>query len=521
MINKLLKGIAIVVIILWHLSLSFIDTAKAQDSYPYIQFCGAAQMVDGSCMLLDTGKSRILIDFGLFYGSEHREINNELPFDPASISHVILTHAHLDHSGRIPMLYNKGFKGNVFATDATKDISEVMLETSLNISQKQGLQLYDYYDMLKTINGFMTIPYDKLFDITEDVTIRLRNAGHIMGSAMAEIVIKTDKNTIKIVATGDMGYNGIPLLQNPFLITNGDYIIVESTYGANNKTNVSYEEFGRDIQNTLESGGSVLIPAFTLEKTQKVIYVIGELKRKGIIKKDAPIIADSPTGIEITKIYRRYTKYYNKKALQTLSKYGNPLSFKSLHEVSGKIALMYHESNIPAIYLTSSGMLDYSNAPKHLLKMIDNPNNLLAIVGWQSPESLGRKLQDGAKKVTIPIKTYSDGNENITYIERPVKMAVKYYGRFSSHADGCDILKWLSNIQKTKRIFVVHGDKQNTLGLAEAIKTRLGFDAKAPALNEKIYLNYDDEIHEKKQHGNSILCNELGKIQKTDSVSDQ
>lgn len=473
-------------------------------------------------MLIDTGKSRVLVDFGLFYGKDYEAKNKELPFAAHTIEHIILTHGHLDHSGRIPILYKNGFKGKVYSTDATRDITEVMLNMSLAIMRDQREPLYDMDDLIKTMDSFKIVHYDKPYNITEDITIIFRNAGHILGSGISELIVKTKEGDIKIIATGDMGYNNMLFINEPSLIKEGDYVIVESTYGAKRRMHKGYEEFGRDIQETLDLGGSVLIPAFSLDKTQKVIYIIGELKRKGIIKEEIPVIADSTTAKALTKIYRKYSQYYNKEAQNVLKKHGDPFGYKSLFEIRGDVALKYHDTKKPAIYLSTSGMLDYSNAPKHLLRMIDNPLNLLAIVGWQSPESLGRRLQDGHKEVLIQTTEYNkDGKKEILSHKKAVKIRVKRYGQFSSHADGCYILNWLSNFQTTKGVFVIHGDKENALALSSEINRRIGFDALAPKLDQRIYLDETKEAKIRKKVYRDNLCEGLVDMWHVESPSDQ
>jgi len=493
------------------------ETQGSMPRTPSLQFCGAAQMVGGSCTLIDTGNTRLLIDFGLYYGTEYQEKNHEIPFDPGTISYVILTHAHMDHAGRLPLLFRKGFRGRIIATDATKTLTGIMLEMSLNILEGEGIDFYTREDVIKTMDAFMTLPYESRTDL-EGVSVRFRDAGHIMGSAIAEVWITHQGQSIKIIATGDLG-SGNPLLREPGIIEEADYILIESTYGATKRPKASYDEFGQDIQNTLTRGGSVLIPAFVLEKTQKLLYIIGDLKRKGIIKQDIPVIADGATGREVTKVYRKYTKYYNERSKQTLKDSGDPLSFPGLHEVKASAALRYHDSGRPAIYLTSSGMLDHANAPKHLVRMIENPKNLVALVGWQAPESLGRKLQEGAHTVTIPLTEYTDRGKTTRFVEKPVLVKVKQYSQFSSHMDGCETLRWLSHIAKTKKVFVIHGDKENAHALTKAIETRLGFHAVAPALNETISLTPSNPYCFRKPIAD--VCSGLKEETTLRSISDQ
>jgi metallo-beta-lactamase family protein len=476
-------------------------------------------MVGGACYLIDTGNTRVLIDFGLFYGLENEGRNAKIEFDPSSIDYVLLTHAHVDHSGRIPMLYKHGFKGKVLGTDATKSLAGVMLEMSLGIGEEQGKSIYSHKDLFRTLDNFTNIPYDHTVDLSDDISIRFSDAGHIMGSSIIELWIRRKDQSIKIVATGDIGSSNIPLLKDPTIISEGDFVLIESTYGSTKRYKINYEEFGVDIQNTINSGGSVLIPAFVLEKTQKILYVIGQLKSDGIISNDVPVFSDSSTAHTITKLYRKYTQYYDAEAKDILSKYGDPLSFPYLYEVSGKSALRSHDRNKPAIYLTSSGMLDHANSPKHLELMIENPKNLLAIVGWQAPDSLGRQLQDGASSVIIPIEKYENGNKTVSYVDKQVKMRVKRYGMFSSHMDACDALKWLSHFSKVKEVFVVHGEKENTLALSREIKYKLGFNSSAPAIGDKVYLRADG-INYYRRHFTD-LCNSYDDSYMLLSIADQ
>lgn len=440
--------------------------------FPSIRFLGAAQMIGGSSYLLDTGKSRLLVDCGLFYGAEHDDRNKKFDFDPSTVDFVLLTHAHIDHSGRIPPLYKNGFKGRTVGTDATKSIMQAMLEMSMGIAKSQGKALFDSEDFSKTMNSFMTAQYDQRIDLTPDVAVRFQDAGHILGSSIIEIWVKATEGTIKIVVAADLGSKSTPLLGDPAVISEADYVLVESTYGTTQRGEPNYRDFGKMIYETLNAGGSVLIPAFVLEKTQKVLYVIGQLKREGIIPLSTPVYADSTTGHKITGIYRKYTNYYDQQARSLLSS-GGPLSFPGLIESSGKEALKTHARKQPAIYVSSSGMLDHAYAPKHLNEMIEDERNMLAIVGWQAPDSVGRKLEEGAKRISIPIEDFRKGKTEVTYSEKPVKMKVKKFSGFSSHADGCEILEWLSHFPKLKEVFVIHGDKENAVGLSKVLSCTL------------------------------------------------
>ena len=433
--------------------------------------------------MIDTGKTRLLIDCGIFYGAENEGKNLEINFDPATIDYVLLTHAHMDHSGRLPILYKRGFKGSVLGTDATKSILGAMLEMSMGIAEGQDKALFDFPDYAQCMKNFTPVAYDQKTVLSCDVTVRLQDAGHILGSCLIEIWVNDKENPIKIVVAADLGSKKTPLLRDPVIIREADYVLIESTYGTSNRAQHSYSEFGDAIKNTLNQGGSVLIPAFTLEKTQKMLYVLGQLKRDGVIPTSTPVYADSSTGQDITRIYRKYTQYYDCDALKCLSASGNPLSFIGLKELSGKETMEAHHQGESAIYLSSSGMLDHAQAPKHLEQMIEDSRNLLLLVGWQAPGSLGRKIQEGAKSVSIPIESIQSETTTTTYSEKAVLMKVIQYS-FSSHADGRELLDYLSHFSKIKEVFVIHGDRDNALGLAKEIEDKLGFKASVPSLNE-------------------------------------
>jgi metallo-beta-lactamase family protein len=483
-----------------------------------IRFLGAAQMVAGSCYLIDTGKSRILIDFGLFYGPEYEDRNGMIDFDPATIDFVLLTHAHIDHAGRIPLLYRKGFKGKTVGTDATKTLVGINLEMSLGVAKKQGTAVYDFDDYSRMMENYLVVPYDQTLELNPEISVRFRNSGHIMGSAIIELWIKNADGTVKVVAAGDLGNGELSLLRKPETIQEGDYVLVESTAGPIRRADTGFMTFGREIRRTLKAGGSVLIPAFVLDRTQNVLYTIGILKQRGIIPQETPVYLDSTTAHKITGIYRKYSKYFSWEASMRFDSYDDPLIFPNLYEISSRDALMMHDSGQPAIYISSSAMLDHANSPRHLEKMIENPKNLLAIVGWQAPGSPGWKLQRGVKTLQIPIEENTNGKAVVRHVEKPVKMRVKTFGMFSYHADGCQIMKWLSGFSKVKEVYVVHGEKKNAILMAEMITKRLGFKASAPELGAVSHLSGFEKDYEIRKI--RALCSGLGTSNKFRSYSD-
>lgn len=472
---------------------------KVDNHYPHIQFLGAAQSIGGSAILIETGKTRFLIDYGLYYDKKDQQKNLMVPDSPSTINFVLLTHAHIDHSGRLPLLYKNGFKGPVVGTDATKDITGRMLDMSLGIAETQNTKLFERRDLNQMMEQYKTVKYGKVVSLSPDVDVRFNDAGHILGSSIIEIWIKKKDQRIKLVAGGDMGGRDIPILRNCAQIKDADYVIIESTYGDRAKGSVDYKPFQRDIKNTLEQGGSILIPAFVLEKTQKVIAILCDMKRRGIIPADTQIYSDSSTAHDITYIYRGYSKYYDNAAQALIVQGQHPLLCNGLKEVSGKEALATHNNQSPAIYISSSGMLEHANSPKHLKAMISSPKNLLAIVGWQAPGTPGRKLQEGAKTIDIPIENWVQGKIVTETVTLPVIIRFKKYDVFSSHADGCEIIAWLAGFKAIGKIFVIHGERDITLKLADRIKKNLGVPAIAPAMDHAETLNFNaDRIAPKK-----------------------
>jgi metallo-beta-lactamase family protein len=490
----------------------------SQSGFPSIRFLGAAQMVGGSCYLIDTGKTRLLIDFGLFYG-EHEARNSVIDFDPATIDFVLLTHAHIDHAGRIPLLYRRGFKGKTIGTDATKTLVGVNLEMSLGVAEKQGTAVYEVEDYRRMMENFEVVSLDKILELNPGVSVRFRHSGHIMGSAIIELWIKDSNGVVKVVATGDLGNEALPLLKKPEIIQEGDYVLVESTEGPIRRANTGYMKFGKEIQKTLKAGGSVLVPTFVLDRTQNILYIIGILKQKGIIPRETPVYVDSSTAQKITRIYGEYSKYFSPEATKRLDSYGSPLTFQHLYDVHSREALKMHDLGRPAIYISSSAMLDHANSPRHLAKMIENPKNLLAIVGWQAPGTPGWKLQRGAKTIQIPLEEYTDGKTDIRYVEKPVRMKVKTFDAFSYHADGCQILTWLSNFARAKEVFVVHGDRKNALGLTGMITKKLGFKASAPEQGAIYSLSGRAKDYEIRKA--PALCAGMEKAERSRNISDQ
>jgi len=458
-----------------------------------LTFLGAARTVGGSAILLQTEKTGILIDFGTPREGMTASGDNLPPVDPVAIDWVLLTHAHNDHAGRIPSLYRRGFRGRVVGTAATKDLAKLNLTASLNYGEDGEKAPFGSEDIDAMMRNYLSLPYGRRYRLSEDVTIRLQDAGHILGSAMIELWLHTGKHTSKIVFTGDVGSGTIPLLREPAFIEEGDFIVIEATYGLVRRANNNgLRPLDREIAATLAAGGSVLIPAFSMDRTQKILFTLGQMKRRGLLPETVPVFADSTLGRKVTNVYRRYGGYLHPEVQRELAQGHDPFRFPGLREVSGDEALLAHDRSGGAIFVTASGMLDHGNAPRHLDKMCENPNNLLAIVGWQAPGSLGAALLEGQRRIVIPRFTRAGipgerppGEK----IEKEVRMRIKRFDVFSNHADACRLLTWLSRFPKTKQVFVVHGDGENTRRLAVKITQNLGFRAVAPEKDEVFHLD--------------------------------
>jgi metallo-beta-lactamase family protein len=366
-----------------------------------------------------------------------------------------------------------------------------MLEMSLGIAETQNKKIFDRSDLNQMMKSFKAIEYGQLLTLSSDVDVRFNDAGHILGSSIIEILIKRADKKLKLVVTGDMGGRNIPILRDRDQIDEADYIITESTYGDRAKELINYDPFEKDVKETLDNGGSILIPAFVLEKTQKVISTLCDMKRKAIIPSSISIYSDSSTAHDITSIYKGYSKYYDTEATALVARGFHPLTCGGLHEVSSKVALASHKNQKPSIYISSSGMLEHANSPKHLKALISNPENLLAIVGWQAPGTPGRKLQEGSKIIDIPIENWVKGKIQTEIVTMPVFIRVKKYDVFSSHADGCEIMGWLTGFGTIGKVFVIHGEKETTLALAHRITKYLGVPALAPARDDKEILRFD------------------------------
>ena len=454
---------------------------------------GAAGCVTGSCFLLDNGE-KYLVDCGLFQGGKQMEAynRNAWGFDPREISALFLTHAHIDHSGRIPRLVKDGFKGKIYTTLPTAELSRILLLDSAHIQEmesewqtRKGRRrgrpdvepLYTVADAEACLPLFRTIPRDEVLTIHPELKICFRNAGHILGSSILEIWTGRSPNPNKVVFSGDLGHKGQLIVKDPYPVRAADTLFVESTYG--NRNHKSFEESKRELIEAIrfshKHGEKVVIPAFAVERTQEILYVIGELFREGIIP-SMPVYLDSPLAIAATEIFRRMKEHYDEETLAILANGDDPFHFPQLVlSRSSQDSVAINEAKGPAIILAGNGMCTAGRIKHHLKHNIWRPGCSLVIVGFQAVGTLGRQLVEGAQSIRI------FGEKMV------VRARVFTIGGFSAHADQSDLLEWMGHFESPHmRVYAIHGEQTVSAGFAKMVNERFGFESHAPLIGDTI-----------------------------------
>ena len=454
-----------------------------------IAFLGAARTVTGSNFLVEAAGKKFLVDCGMYQGKATENLENSDPFafNVSEIDFMLLTHAHIDHSGRIPKLYNEGFRGPVYATKATCDLCEIMLPDSGHIQEveigwknkkrmrdnKEPLPpLYTAEDAYKCLEIFKPVEYDDIIDIDDSISVRFNDAGHMLGSAIIEIWITENGKTTKVVFTGDLGNNDLPLLDSPTMISNADYLVMESTYG--NRLHMRNDDkakmFLDIVSETLDNGGRVIIPSFAVGRTQEILYEIDKLKeqygqdeefaRKYNKIMNVPVYVDSPLAISATEVFKKNVDLFEDEIQEKIKRGDNPLEFNGLQFTqTAEESKMLNEDTRPAIILSASGMCDVGRIKHHLKHNLWNPKSTILFVGYQAPGTLGRSIVDGAKKVKI-------FGEEIA-----VNARIEYIEGYSGHADQTWLLNFVySFTNPPKNIFLVHGEPEGQDVLKQKIE---------------------------------------------------
>lgn len=447
-----------------------------------IQFLGAANEVTGSKHLIttDSGK-RILLDCGMYQGKgmDTDAANRDLGFDPQQIDYVILSHAHIDHSGLIPYIYKHGFRGDVISTPATRDLCAIMFQDTAYIQEqdvrwynkkmdrlhKPKIQpLYDNNHAKRCMQHFVTVGYDRRFRVTDDVFLTFTNSGHMLGSAICSLEIRERGEWKRIAYTGDIGRARSHILCSPQLFPQCDYLICESTYGdrLHEDSLVSEEELLGVVESTcVYKKGKLLIPSFSVGRTQEIVYVLNTLYNDGRLPR-IPVYVDSPLSVNATHIFRMYTDELNEEVQDCLRFDSDPFGFNTLHyitDIRESKALNHYEK--PCIIISASGMLEAGRIKHHVANHISDPSTTILIVGYCTPTSLGARIQDPTLK-WISIFGY----------DRRIKAQISKIEGFSGHGDYREMIDYLTrslNVEAVRRTFIVHGE----LSAQEAYKDRL------------------------------------------------
>ena len=454
-----------------------------------IKFCGASTGVTGSCHLLTSGEHKILLDCGQFQGGKAQDALNyeKFPFEPSEIECVVLSHAHIDHCGRLPLLTKRGFEGKIYCTDATADLLSVMLKDSAYIHEKetewknrkaeragreQVEPLYTIEDAEKALSLVSPILYDQQIEINSDMKIVFNDAGHILGSAITELWVTEDDKESKIVFSGDLGMEGRPILRDPTYIKKADYVIMETTYG-----NRIHKELGTGVDklieiilNTTRRGGNVVIPSFAVGRTQELIYELNRFYdtnneyRKELDK--IFVYIDSPMATTATEIFRRNAQVFDEETREYILKGDNPLEFKNLKFTrSSKESQDLNFNKEPKIIISASGMCEAGRIRHHLKHNLWNPKNSIVFVGYQGQGTLGRSLVEGIKMVTL----FGE--------EIQVNAEIHNLEGFSGHADQNGLFAWLAHFeQKPKQIFLVHGEEESKKDFAKLVNEKLSYE---------------------------------------------
>jgi metallo-beta-lactamase family protein len=467
-----------------------------------ITFLGAARTVTGSCFLLETKNTSMLVDCGMYQGRKtDTELNEaDFPFNVGDLDYIFLTHSHIDHSGRIPKIYKDGFKGEILATKACVELCSIMLPDSGHIQEfenewinrkreragKEPVEpLYTSQDAIDSMKLFRSIEYNEIINVNNEVSVRFNDAGHILGSAVIEVWLYEGEKEIKLVFTGDLGNHDIPILREPSIIKSADYLICESTYGdrlhEDNKD--KFDKFMNAILDTLDRGGNIIIPSFAVGRAQEIIYELNKQYGKDDPKFNkllkTPVFVDSPLAINATEIFRNNVEFFDEEAQNYIEAGDHPLDFENL-----KFTRTADESKalnaIPGskIIISASGMCDAGRIKHHLKHNLWRKDSTVLFVGYQAQGTLGRKIVDGAEKVRI----FGE--------EVAINAKIQMIDGFSGHADKNGLISWIKKIENPPiKVFLVHGEEDSIKSLSEALEDKLNLLCEIPYRNDAYLLN--------------------------------
>jgi metallo-beta-lactamase family protein len=462
-----------------------------------IKFCGAAREVTGSSHLIEIDGQKILLDCGLFQGQDTAQKNQEFLFNPRELKAVILSHAHIDHSGRLPVLAKQGYKGPIYCTPPTIDLCDVMLRDSARLQMQDAEYLREHFkqeteplytevDVDLLMKLFVPKNYEKEFEILPNVKVSFYEAGHVFGSS--QIVIKSTEQGVnrKLIFTGDLGRKYMPILNDPKQIDSGDILITESTYASHVHDSFSYvyDEMKWIINDVIKRGGKILIPGFSLERTQELVYVLHKLYLDKQIP-EIPIFVDSPLATKISKVFMKFSKFYDDQSFRDfLGKAKSPFAFKNLKYLTRKKeSQQLNHFEQPCIIIAGSGMCTGGRILHHLRNQASNDKNLILIVGYMAKGTLGRRIVEQKRKIKI-FNEYHDLRADVVALNE-----------FSGHADKLELLENIKNIKGLNQVFIVHGEDLETSVMRDNIYNLLKFKGRVdiPTFGEE-YLIYDHKV---------------------------
>jgi len=457
---------------------------------------GAAESVTGSSFLVESPEGKkVLVDCGLFQGGAQMERRNweDWGFDPKELKTLFLTHAHIDHSGKIPRLVKDGFKGKIITSPPTADLCKIMLLDSAHIqemdaewqtrknrrqSKSEVLPLYTTEDAETSLKLFAPFERDKIIPVETGIKARLRNAGHILGSSILELWVEENNESVKIVFSGDLGKKDQLIVRDPHEVFDADYLFIESTYG--NRLHRTFDDSKQElleaIRYSVSEGEKIIIPAFAVERTQEILYILGEFQRDGSLP-DIPIYLDSPLAIKATEVFRKNKKYYDEEASAIVDQGYDPFDMPNLQFTENtRDSMAINDRSGSAIIIAGSGMCTAGRIKHHLKHNLWRAGASIVMVGFQAKGTTGRKIVDGSKQVKI-------FRENVS-----VRAKVFTIGGFSAHADQNDLLEWISHFESKPRVFVVHGEPTASRALAAKIQEVFELVSHVPQWKERLIL---------------------------------
>lgn len=455
----------------------------------FIEFIGADHEVTGSCHFLELAGKHLLVDCGMEQGADIYQ-NQELPVNPSDIDYILLTHAHIDHSGLLPLMYSHGFRGQIYTTGATKDLCDIMLRDSAHIqmfeadwknrkAKRSGMEevqpLYTMEDAFGVMKYFVPCDYGQKIALDDNIQVRFTDVGHLLGSASIEIWAKEEEKQVKLVFSGDVGNKAQPILRDPVNTDEADYVIMESTYGdrLHGTEHVDYvTELASIIQRTLDRGGNVVIPAFAVGRTQELLYFLRKIKRDNLVHghDGFPVYVDSPLAIEaITVFNRNVNGYFEEEAMELIRQGINPISFPGLKTtITSEESKMINMDTEPKVIISASGMCEAGRIRHHLKHNLWRKESSVVFVGYQANGTLGRALLEGVEEVNLfgePVEIQAE----ICQLEG-----------ISGHADKNGLIQWVTAIENVHKVFVVHGEDTVCDLFASCLRNEYGLDAEAP-----------------------------------------